>query len=142
MNVAPSCTPSVQGTALLPRMCTAAGWRVRYFSCRLCTQPGKSRSTLYTRFTTRTNPHGNAPLGSEHSATNGIFVHMLYGPVQLNGSGPCTYHTGSVHILRTLVAPCTLGICLRTTLMAIHHSPLNTLLSREFSYPRCTDLYS
>ena len=35
----------------------------------------KSRSTLYTRYMIRNDPHGIAPLS----------VHTLYGPVQLNG---------------------------------------------------------
>ena len=84
--------------------------------------------------------HGNPPLGGEHSAINGIFVHPQYGPVQLNVRGPRTSHTASVHILRNLVAPCILGVQLDTTLMAIHHSPLNTVQSMELSYTCCVEL--
>ena len=86
--------------------------------------------------------HGNPPLGSEDSANNRSFLILLYGLVQLNGGGPCMSHTGSVHILGSLIAPCTLGVRLGTTLMAIHHSPLYTRLSTEFSYTCCTNLYS
>ena len=113
-----------------------------YVSHRLCTHLGNFRSALFTRCTTPNDPHGNEPLGGEHSAVNGIFVHPMYRPVQLNGSGPRTSPTGSVHILGSPVAPCTLGVRLRITLMAMHHTAVNTLLPTEFSYTHCTDLYT
>ena len=78
MNDVPSCTPSVQGAVLLPIMCTAPWQWVRYISYSLCTHPGKSGYALYTRFMIRNDSHGKAPLGDEHSATNGSFVHRLW----------------------------------------------------------------
>ena len=89
---------------------------------------------------TLNNPHGNALLGDEHSAANGVFVHPLYGPVQLNGDGPCTSHTGSVHILEIDLAHCTIGVRLWTSLMAMHQIEVNTLPPTELLYTRCADL--
>ena len=127
-------------TKLLYTRCTActAKWQQsRSVFNRLCTHPGKSRSALFTRYTTRNDPHSNGPLRGEHSATNGVFVHPLYGPVQLNGGGPSTSNTGSIHILGSLVVPCTLGVRLGITLMAMHLSAVNTLLLTELLYTRC-----
>ena len=114
--------------------------RAPYVSYRLCTRSGRSRSTLYTRCTIQNYPHGNAPLEGENSASNGVFVHLLYGPVQLNGGGPRTSPTGCVHILGNLVAPYTLGVRLGTTLMAMHLSAVNTLPSTELLYTCCAEL--
>ena len=69
-----------------------------------------------------------------NTAVNGIFVHLLYGPVQHYGGVPGTSPTGNVHILGSPVAPCTLGVRLGMTLMAMHHSAVNTLPSTELSY--------
>ena len=113
-----------------------------YVSHRLCTHHGKSRSGSYTRCTTRNDTHGNAPLQGEHFAANGVFVHPLYKPVQVNGGGPSPSPTGCVHNLGSLAVPCSLGVPLGTALMAIHHSALNTLKSTKVLYTRCTDLYS
>ena len=107
-----------------------------------CTHSGKSRSPLYTRCMTWNDCHCNPPLSGEHSSINGIFVHQLYGPVQHHGSGPGTPPTYLVHILGSPVAPCTLGIRLGTIIMVMHHSAVNTVPPTEFSYTRCTDLYS
>ena len=98
------------------------------------------RSALYTRCTIHNDTHGHPLLGGEHSAVNGIFVDPLYGPVQLNGVVPCTCHTGSVHNLGSVVAPCTLGIRLGMTLMAIHYWAVSTLSPRELLYTRCAGL--
>ena len=75
-----------------------------------------------------------------NTAVNGIFVHPLYGPVQLNGGGPYTSHTGSVHILGSLIASCTLGVRLGMTPMAMHLSAVNTLLPRELLHTGCAEL--
>ena len=108
-------------------------------SHRLCTYSGKSRSALYTRCTIQHDAHGNPLLGGEHSAMNGIFVYLLYGPVKHLGGGPGMSPTGFVHILGSPVAPCTLGVRFRMMLMVIHHSAVNTVPSTEFSYTCCTD---
>ena len=107
-----------------------------------CTHHRQSHSALYTRCTDRHDPHGNATFGIEHSAVNGIFTHPLYKPAHHHGGGPRTSPTGFVHILGSLVVPRTLGLLLRTTLMAMHLSAVNTLGLTEFSYTRCTELYS
>ena len=91
---------------------------------------------------TGNDPHGNAPLEDEHSAANGVFVHPLYGPVQLNGGGPVTSPTGCVRILGSPVVPCKLGVRFTMMLMVIHNSAVNTLPSTQFFYTPCTDLYS
>ena len=122
--------------------CKAPRQLAPYVSHRLCTHSGKSRSALYTRCTIQNDAHGNPPLIGENSVVNGIFVHLLYGPVQLNGGGPGLSPAACVHILGSPAVPCSLGVRLGTIFMSIHHSPLNTLKSIEFSYTRCTDLYS
>ena len=104
------------------------------------THSGNSRSALYIRCTIKNDAHGNPPLFGEYSAVNGIFVHPLYGAVQLNGGGPCTSHTGSVHILGSPVAPCTLGVRLRIPLMAMHHWAVKTLPPTKLLYTRCLEL--
>ena len=86
--------------------------------------------------------HGNPPISGEQSAVNGIFVHPLNRPVQLIGSGTCTSHTGSVHIVVSLIAPCTLSVRLGTTLMAMHLSVVNTLPPTKLLYSRCAELKS
>ena len=86
------------------------------------------------------DPHGNAPLGGEHSAANGTFVHPLCGAVSLHSGGPRTSTKGSVYILGSPVAPYSLGVPLRTTLMAMHHSAVNTLPSTELLYTFCVKL--
>ena len=105
-----------------------------YLSNRLFTHSGMSRSALYTRCTIQNGAHGNPKLSSEHSAVNGIFVQPLYGPVQVNGGGPCTFHTGSVHILGSFEVPCTLGVRLGMALMAMHHWAVN---NGTFVHPLC-----
>ena len=100
----------------------------------MCTHAGKSRSALYSRCTSRNDAHGDASLGGNHSASNRIFVHPLYGAVQLHGGRPRTFPTGCIHILGIPVAPCTLGVRLEMTLMVIHHSAANTLPPTEFLY--------
>ena len=65
-----------------------------------------------------------------NTAVNEIFVHPLYGHVQLDGGGPCTYPTGSVQILESPVAHCTLGAHLGTTLIVMHYSAVNTVPSK------------
>ena len=102
----------------------------------------ESCSALCNGRTSRNDPHGNAILGGEHNATYLIFVHPLYGPLQLHGGGPRTCPTGSVYILGSPVAPYSLGVRLGAILIAIHHLPLNTLLSTEFLFTHCTELYS
>ena len=111
-------------------------------SHRLCSHSGKSRSALYTRCTIQNDAHGNPPLGSEYTAVNGIFVHLLYGPVEHHGGGTNTSPTCNVHIIVSPVVPCTLGVWIGMTLKAMHHSALSTLLSTEFSYTRCTDQHT
>ena len=90
--------------------------------------------------TSQNDPHGNAPLGGEHSVANGVFVHPLYGPVQLHGSGPHTSATGRVYILGSPIAPYSLGVQLRTTLIAMHDSAVNILPLTELLYTRCVEL--
>ena len=102
----------------------------------------KSGSALYTRCTIKNDAHSNSPLGIEHSEYNGILVHTLYGPVQLHGGDPRTSPTGCVHNLGSHVALYLLGVRLGKILIAIHHSPLNTLPLTAFSFIRCTDLHS
>ena len=84
--------------------------------------------------------HGNPPHSSVHSAVNGIFVHLLYGPVQLNRSGSGLSPTGSVYILGSPVVPYSLGVPLQTTLMAMQHWAVNTLPPTELLYTRCVKL--
>ena len=95
----------------------------------------KCRSNLYTRCTFHNDPHGNASLEGEHSAAIGIFVHPLYGPVQRNGCGPGSSATGCIHILGNSAVPCSLCVRLGTTLMAMHHSVLNTAANTTFVHP-------
>ena len=122
--------------------CTEPWRHAQYVSRRLCTGSGKYRSALYTTCKIWNDPHGNSPLSVKHSVVNGIFVHTLYGPVQLVGFGPCVSAAGCVHILGSPVDPCTL--CVQLMEMYPHgNAPLrgNTLLPTEFSYTHCMDLY-
>ena len=69
-----------------------------------------SHSTLYTRCTIQNDADGDPPFGVVQSAIDGIFVHPLYGPVQLNDGVPRMSPTGSVYILGSPVAPYSLGV--------------------------------
>ena len=85
--------------------------------------------------------HGSPTLGGEHTAMNGIFVHLLYAPMQHHGGGPGTSPTGSVYILRRTVAPYySLGVQLGTTLMSMHHSVVNNLPPLELLFSRFVEL--
>ena len=76
----------------------------------------------------RTNPHGNALLGGEHSTANRTFVHLLCGAEKLHGGMPHSSLTGSVYILGIRVAHYSLGVRYRMSLTAMHHLAVNTLL--------------
>ena len=71
---------------------------------------GKCRSALYARCTIQNEAHGNPPFGGEYSAVNGIFVHPLYRPLQLQGGAPRMILTGSVYILGSPVVPYSPGV--------------------------------
>ena len=83
---------------------------------------------------------GNSPLAVEHSSVNGIFVHPLYGAVQLHGGATRTSPTGFVHIVGSPAEPCTLGVRLGRTLMAVQDWAVNTLPPMELWYTRCAEL--
>ena len=101
---------AANGNYVHPLYAGTAKWRWSwYIFSRLCTHPGKSRSALFTRCTTQNDPHSNSLLGVEKCEVNGIFVHTLYGPIQLHGGGPRTSPACCVHMLGSPVAPCTLG---------------------------------
>ena len=95
---------------------------------------------LLTRCTTRNDPHANLLLAVEHSAVNEIFVHPLYGAVQLHGGAIRTCPTGCVHIVGSPAEPCTLGVRLGTTVMAMQHWAVNTLPPTELWHTRCAEL--
>ena len=122
---------------------STAPWRRSPYVChRLCTHSGKSCRALYTRYTIEDDAHGNPQLGGEHSAVNGIFVHLLYAPVQHHGGGTRSSAISCVHFLGSPVAPCILGVRFRMTFMVIHHLSVNILPSTEFLYTCCMYLNS
>ena len=90
---------------------------------------------LLTRCTTPSDTHGNAPLSSEHYASNGTFLHPLFGAVNLHGEGPRTCPTGCVRILESPVVPCTLGVRLGTTLIEMHHMVVNIAINEIYVQP-------
>ena len=92
-------------------------------------------NALLTRCTTPSDPHGNAPLSSEHYATNRTFLHPLCGAVNLHGKGLCTCPTGCVRILESPVVPCTLGVRLGTTLIEMHHTVVNIAINEIYIQP-------
>ena len=111
-------------------------WRwTQHVSHMQYTHPRQSRSALYTRCMDEHDPHSNVPFGIEHSAVNGIFIHTLYVPLQLHGGSPRTSHTGSLHIIGSPAAHCTLGVWLGTIILVMHHSTVNTLPSTNFRTP-------
>ena len=79
-------------------------------SNKLCTHPKKFYSALFTRCTTLNDSYANSPPAVQHSEVNGIFLHTLYGPVQLHGGVRRTSPTGCVHFLGSPVVSYTLGV--------------------------------
>ena len=97
----------------------------------------KSGIIMYNGCITQNEAHGNVSFGGEHSAANGTFIHPLCGAVKLHGGGQRTSHTGSLYILGSPVAPYSLGVRLRMTLMAMHNSAVYTLPPMELLYTCC-----
>ena len=77
-----------------------------------------------------------------NTAANRIFIHLLCGTVEVLSGKRYMSAIHCVHNLGSPIAPCTLSVRLRMTLMAMHHSAVNTLPPTEFPYTRCTDLHS
>ena len=73
------------------------------------------------------NAHGSSPPDGKHPGVNGIFVHPLYGSVQLQGHGCHMAATVCVHKLGGPLESRALGVRFLATRMAAPHPMENTL---------------
>ena len=114
------CTPAV-------RSCTAPGTRTPNRCQWLCTQPERLVARVHYVYDPE-NTHDSSLGHAEHSGTNGIFVHPLYGPVHLRDIGLHTCATQSGSSRSALYTRCTIA----KTRMPVHQNMYSTVAQTPF----------
>ena len=100
-------------------ICTLPWQRAPYLTHRLCTHQRDFRSGLCSGCTIpKTHKPLHHPMHWDHSCSNRIMVHQLYGYVQPLGCGRPTSAMRSVHILGSPVAH--YRVCVRSRKRASH----------------------